>query len=139
MLPHAWVEKETKITYMRHPSLLKFSPKYSTSIFARQQDVLIPYLEANKKAVCRNNKIKKNRKVCSNEQTTLEINLKQSDNILYACFVWTSLLLLGKSVGIFERSACSTVWHEEKGWKLVTARNQLSISIPKTARNVLAY
>lgn len=35
-------------------------------------------------------------------------NLKQSDNILYACFVWSSLLWLGKRVGILERFAYRT-------------------------------
>lgn len=37
------------------------------------------------------------------------LHLKQSDNILYACFVCSSLLWLGRSVGVLDRFAYRTV------------------------------
>ena len=38
----------------------------------------------------------------------IKANLKQSDNMIWACFVWSSLLRLGKSDGILARFANRT-------------------------------
>lgn len=45
-------------------------------------------------------------------ENVFKTNLKQSDNILYACFVWSSLLWLGKRVGTLERLAYRTAWQK---------------------------
>lgn len=47
------------------------------------------------------------------------INLKQSDNILYACFVCSSLLRLGKSDGALVRFANKTARVKQTGLSYV--------------------
>lgn len=60
--------------------------------------------------------------------------LKQSDNILYACFVCSSLLRLGKSDGALVRFANKTAQVKKTGLSYVG--NPLEMWRPKKGKSV---